>query len=350
MNARALLLLLPVLLLAIPSAGATPTTHYTPQTGDEFHYYETTVVNNGQGNDYGYVNSSFINGSISIINASPNGTDNTSYQSNTHWFDNQGDSGNLPSQGTFTFSGTTLHYLQGTDNQTGDNGTPVWFLVSTSLPRGASFYLLTTPFSIVSTNTSFPYSGSSTGYVSTIFAEGNGSYGYVVSAVDWQATYNWKMYFDPTTGYVVGYVYTEQDSDTQGDSFTYTDTLTVTTTSYPLTATSAPPPPPASASSNSDAELVGVVVLVLLVVVVVAVVLLLRSRRDRPLPRHSASGSVSFGSPPGTPPPPISLIPSQQPAVQQVILRETVKVNCKYCGALIDSTVTNCPNCGASRS
>jgi rubrerythrin len=44
------------------------------------------------------------------------------------------------------------------------------------------------------------------------------------------------------------------------------------------------------------------------------------------------------------------LTPSGQPAVQQIIIKETVKVNCRYCGSLIDSTAETCPFCGATRS
>jgi rubrerythrin len=44
-----------------------------------------------------------------------------------------------------------------------------------------------------------------------------------------------------------------------------------------------------------------------------------------------------------------------QPAAQAVIrekeiIREVVMIPCKYCGALMDQTVTVCPNCGAKRT
>ncbi|TMI68503.1 zinc-ribbon domain-containing protein [Candidatus Bathyarchaeota archaeon] len=32
------------------------------------------------------------------------------------------------------------------------------------------------------------------------------------------------------------------------------------------------------------------------------------------------------------------------------MIKEVVKVKCKYCGALIDSTVQACPFCGAPRT
>jgi zinc-ribbon domain len=99
---------------------------------------------------------------------------------------------------------------------------------------------------------------------------------------------------------------------------------------------------------------VGIVVAVVFVILLVAVVVWLLTRprgRPRQLPQHAAAGNIGFGPPP--PPyaysggaPPINLIPSGQP-VPQVVLRETVKVQCRYCGTLIDVTDKVCPNCGA---
>ena len=88
----------------------------------------------------------------------------------------------------------------------------------------------------------------------------------------------------------------------------------------------------------------------LVVIVVVALLLAVTRRRTR-LPTHSARGQVNFTAPPvGPPPPPISLTPAGQPPVQQVVIKETVKVNCRYCGQLIDTTAATCPFCGAPRT
>lgn len=41
-------------------------------------------------------------------------------------------------------------------------------------------------------------------------------------------------------------------------------------------------------------------------------------------------------------------VPSQQPQViYKEVIKEVVKVPCKYCGSLIDITGQKCPNCGA---
>jgi rubrerythrin len=34
---------------------------------------------------------------------------------------------------------------------------------------------------------------------------------------------------------------------------------------------------------------------------------------------------------------------------EQVVIREVAKVNCKYCGTLIPTTVDKCPYCGGPR-
>jgi hypothetical protein len=123
----------------------------------------------------------------------------------------------------------------------------------------------------------------------------------------------------------------------------------VTQTSYTLTPGTAP----ASSSGGSDNLwlTLGVILAVVVVIVVVIFVLAARSRRRHPLPKHSGTGQVSYvPPPPGPPPPGIHLTPSGQPAVQQIVIKETVKVNCRFCGALIDSTVDKCPFCGAPRN
>lgn len=336
-----------LLLTALPAASA----HYLPRAGDHLDYTETIVLDGGNGNYTGYNENTFINGSIAVASVLPNGTENASYQSSTHWMNNNGQSEKFPSVGTFTFSADTFHYVQGTDNQTGYTDPYVWFFMNSSLGRGATFYLLNTPFTVVSTNESHAGPGSPTGYVATIYALGNGSYQRNDVYGVFTATYSWAAYFDPSTGYIVGYVYTEHDTDAAGDGFTWVDTLSVTATSYPLTPT--PPPAVGSGPSPGPADLLlGAFVVVVVVGLLVVAVILLRSRsggRARHLPAHSTPGSVPY-APSYAAPSPVNLTPSGQPAVQQVVIRETVKTNCRYCGTLIDTTATVCPVCGAPRT
>jgi hypothetical protein len=341
-----------LVMLSMPPAGSVGH-QYAPAAGDSFHYYETVVLNDGSGPDYtGYTENTFVNGSISVTDIAKNGTVNASYQNSNSWSNNQGASEKWDSAGTFGFSPTSLQYVNGSDNQTGyANPVYVWFFMNDKLTVGTTFYLLNSPMAVVSTDYSYDLGG--TRYVETIFTEGNGSYSRNDAYGMLTANYNWKVYFDPGTGYIVGYLYTEHDSNAT-DGFTWTDTLSVTSSTYALTPAAAPPP----ASTPDAVSYIGVAVAIVFVVVIIVLVvwLVARSRRNRPrqLPQHAAPGNIGFGAPP--PPfapmggaPPIHLTPSQQP-IPQVVLRETVKVKCPYCGTLVDVTDKVCPNCGAPLS
>jgi hypothetical protein len=342
-----------LLLLLIPFAG-TAGAHYSPRGGDAFSYVETYALNGGTGNYTGYSESTATNGSVWVTAVAANGTESASYYNLNSYHNSTGASSQWNEAGRFTFSDVTFLYVNGTDNQTGYSNPYVWFLMDNSLAAGATFYVLNSELTVVSTNTSYHLGTAAGTYVRTIFAEGNGTFQRNDVYGVFTATYNWKAYFDPSTGYVVGYVYTEQDSDGSGDGFTIMDTLAVTSATYPLAAA----PPPSPSSSAGTGWLVWLVVgIVLVVVILVVIAVALRARRRAPLPTHSARGQVQFpsaGPPPPPPvgpaPPPISLTPSGQPAVQQLIIRETVKVNCRFCGNLIDSTVEKCPFCGAART
>jgi hypothetical protein len=344
MNPRWFLVAIPLLLLALPSASASGT-HYLPQTGDRFHYTETIQLASGVGNYSGYTESTYLNGTVGLTAVAPNGTESASYSNSGTWSNNTGSSETLNSAGTFTFSAQTFQYVQGTDNQTGYTNPYVWFYMDNSLAPGASFYILNTRMIVQSVNASYALDGK---YVATIAAQGTGSFQRNDEYGLFTASYTWQANYDPSTGYIVGYLYTEQDRDGAGDGFTVTDLLYVTTTTYALTPAVAPSASPGGSSSILPYTVIGVILLVVIVIVWLAV--RSRSRRGPSLPRHSAGGAVGYGPPPGTAPPPVNLIPSQQPAVQQVVLRETVKVNCRYCGALIDTTATVCPVCGAPRT
>ncbi len=346
---RALLAaLLVALLLGSLGAGAhpAPAAHHLPAAGDRFAYSEVAVVGNGTGNYTGYQDGTFTNGSISVSGVLPNQTAAAYYSNNNSWRDNQGDAEHWSSSGSFTFSPVTFRYVSGTDNQTGYTRPYVWFYIDNTLGTGGRFVLLNTPMSVVTTNASFPVGVTSTGYARTLFGEGNGSYQRNDSYGLFTASYTWKAFFDPATGYIVGYVYTEQDRDASGNGFDLIDRLVVTSTSYPLTAAAAPPPP--TSGSSSDLLLYVLLAVVVVVLVLIVVVVLARRSRRRSLPQHSAGGRVPYAPPPGGPPPPaIHLTPSDQPAVQQVVVREEVKVNCRYCGALVSPGTPTCPRCGA---
>ncbi len=338
------------ILLATPAVPLAATSHYLPNAGDEFHYSETLQLTNGVGNYTGYSEDSLYTGSISVTSVFPNGTTAASYQSNGTYRNNLGVNQPWSESGSFTFSPSTYHYVQGTDNQSGYVNPFVWFYINNSVPMGGTVWLLNTRMNVVSTDAAFPIGLSSTGYARSILAEGNGSYQRQDAYGTFAANYQWKAEFDPSTGFILGYSYVETDSDLAGDGFTWTDTLTDTQTSFAVTPTSGPSAPPFLSTMEIVVLAVGVTILVL---AVVAIALAYRRRRRATslggaLPRHPVS---TVPPPPGAgwTPPPIDLIPHEQPT-PQVVLRETVRVPCRYCGTLIDSTATVCPKCGAPRT
>jgi hypothetical protein len=428
------LTLLSALIITVSLAQGLPGGHYVPKQGDYFEYQELVTVGNGFGNYSGYTDSTNTQGSVHVTAVASNGTESAYYQNNDSWADNQGDSNTWTESGIFTFSANTFLYVHGTDNQTGYTNPYVWFYMNNSLPRGSSFTVLNTGMTVVSTDDNYEL-GSTNQYYVTIFAEGNGSYIRNDDYGFFNATYNWKAYYDPSTGYMVGYLYTEQDSDGSGDGFTYTDSLYITTHSYTLTPGQAPQNPPVissfaatpssftlgssttlgvtasggtgtltysyaglpggctsadtpslsctptatgtfavrayvndsagnsvSATTSftvnpqsgggggvSTLEILAIVFIVLIIIVIIIAIALRSHRRSSPLPKHASVRNASYG-PVGPAPPPVHLTPTDQPQIQQIVIKETVKVKCRYCEALIDSTAPTCPFCGAPQS
>ena len=344
---------LPLVLIsfALLSMAAAAPVHYTPNSGDYFTYYEVENLGNGTGNYQGYTEHTVVNGMERIVSVNSNGVVHAYYHYSWTYSNSTGQTLSGQSSGNYTFSYDSFLYLNGTDNQTGYVNPTVWFYMNNSLPVGSSFYLLNTRMTVESTD--LPYHLPTQGRtVKTIFTQGkssylrNDSYGY------FNAVYTWDAYFDPATGFIVGYEYTEQDSNSSGSGFTYTDTLNVNNTSYPLTQAEISTPLPGGFSGSGLIEIgfsIGIIALIAVVVLVVVF-----RRRKSSEPRHSQQpGPViddhSSPPPPAGPPESIDLTPKEAP-VQQIVIKEVVKVKCSYCGALMDSTAQNCPVCGAPRT
>ena len=349
---RVVLLFLPLLLLVVASAAGAGG-HYLPRANDRFDYSETVVLTGISGNYSTYSETTDVTGTVGVTAVASNGTDSASYSNSASWSDNNGSAYSWTSAGNFTFSAETFLYAHGTDNQTGYTNPSVWFYINDSLTQDDSFTLLNTVMNVASTQAVYDFGSGSEGSVKAILTEGNGTFQRNDIYGVFTAAYSWSAFYDPSTGYIVGYVYTEQDTDNAGDAFDISDTLFVTSTTYPLTPSS-PPPTTSSGGGLSTPLVLALILLVVVVVIVVVALALARSRRRAALPKHSARGDFGYGPPPGISPmgvpPPVHLTPSGQPAVQQIVLRETVKVNCRYCGTLIDTTDTVCPNCGAPRT
>ena len=313
---------------------------YVPHVGDYFSYYEVWNLGNGTGPTYsGYTEQMTVNGTEMMNAVSPDGNVSAYYNYSSNWSNNQGQSSPVSMSGNFTFSSVSFLYVNGTDNQTGPY---VWFLMDNSLPEGNTFYLLDTGMTVISNNYSF-YLPSQNRNVNTIYAQGSSNYQRDDSYGQFAATYTWDAYFDPATGFIVGYNYVESDTNsTSGDGFTITENLYVTSTSYSLT-TAAPSNPGVTLDLT---PYLGYIVAIVLIIVVVIIIYAF-SKRRKTLPEHPSQHEVPT---PGPPPPEIDLTPKQQPAVQQIVIKEVVKVKCLYCGALIDSTAEKCPYCGAPRT
>lgn len=340
-----LLAALAILLLA-SGGGATPA-HYAPHVGDGFAYTETVTVNGGLGNYTGYTEATYVNGSIELDAVATNGTVQAGYQYDGHYVNNSRGNYNYTASGSFYFDAENFSYLfNTTDNQSGYVRPAVWFWANNTLGVGGQFYDLDTLMTVTATSASYHLGTTAGNYVRAIVATGSGAYFRNDSYGRFNASYQWTSYYDPTTGYILGYLYTETDRDGSGNGFSYTDRLAVTETTYALTNTSAP----ATTSSVSPLDLVIVAVLVVVLIAIV-VALALRARRGPTLPKHSATGAPSFvAPPPGPGAAPVRLTPSGEPAVQQIVVRETIKVKCAYCGGLIDASATQCPFCGAARN
>ncbi len=307
-------------------------TRYTPNQGDYFSYHEVADLGSGTGDYAGYTEHTVVDGTERMTGVSGNGTVSANYIYTWTWSNSTGSTKTESSSGNFTFSSTSFLYLKGTDNQTGYVNPTVWFYIDNSTRKAGTFYLLNTLMTVKSTSYSY-YLPSQNRNVNTILAEGTSYYQRNDVYGQFNAAYTWKAHFDPATGYIIGYDYSEQDTSPLGTGFTYTESLYVTSGSYPLT----------TAAAISDlSQYVGYIAIGIVLAIVIVVLVYAVSRTRRTLPKHPP--------PSERPPPTIDLTPKQQPPVQQIVIKEVVKVKCRYCGALIDSTVQACPYCGAPRT
>jgi len=312
---------------------------YTPHQGDYFNYYEVINLTNGTGTyGYGYTEHETVNGIERMNQIFVNGTVASNYTYTWNWSNSSGSMQNGKSAGNFNWSANNFTYVKGNDSQIGYvKPLYVWFYMDNTTQQSSTFRLLNTQMTVTSTNYSYPLVLH--GNVKAIRAQGNSGYQRNDVYGQFNAAYSWTTYFDPSTGYIIGYDYIEQDTSATA-SFTYAETLYVTSTSYPLTT--APSAPTNSGSSSPLFLIIGLAFFIIFIVIIVIVIYAV-SRSRRSLPKH-AYPQVPIA------PPTIDLTPKQQPPVQQIVIKEVVKVKCKYCGALIDSTVQACPFCGAPRT
>ncbi len=355
MNKKSIIIIISLLaIISIVPFGAA----FTPNSGDTFSYYEVTDLGSGTGDYAGYTEHTTYSGTEAVTGVSSDGTVSAHYSYSYSWIDSSGSTETGNPSGDFTFSSKNFLYLNGTDDQTGYVNPTVWFAMDNSIPVGGTFTLLDTQMTVISRSYSY-YLSSQNKYINTIFAQGSSNYQRNDIYGQFNAAYTWNVYFDYSTGYIVGYTYEEYDTSPSA-GFKYTENLYVTSTSYPLTIVAAGPTPGPtiihiSPSPSTITQFVPSFILLsafalFIVIVIIAVLYAVSKGSKKTLPRHPYQQPYQRPPPPpSSPPENIDLTP-KQPQVQQIVIREVVKVKCRYCGALIDSTAQTCPICGAPRT
>ena len=350
MNHKIFAAALSILLIALAvAANANSVSAYAPQSGDFFNYSETTIVNNGQNSYAGYTDQTQTTGMEKMTTISQSNVSAT-YSYSFKYSNNQGLSNSSSSSGNYTWSTSSFTYVKETDHQVGyTNPIYVWFDMNPSLPVGGTFYVLNTQFTILSKNYSLQLPTEGNKYVQSIQTKGTGQYQRNDSYGLFTASYTWYEYFDPSTGYIIGYNYVEQDNGSyrgQAGSFTYTDNLYVTSTSYNLAPANPPPVNPIDTLLALAPYLFFALTVVVLSVVVVVYASKRRRRMDT-IPEHPLGPSTLPRAPPSTPLESAIDLGSKPPP--QIVIRDVAKVNCKYCGTLIPTTADTCPYCGGPR-
>jgi hypothetical protein len=233
-----------------PSSGA-----FSPHQGDFFLYSETSDLGNGTGNYAGYSEHQTVTGNENVTGVSGN-TASMTYHYSYDWSNSSGSTLSGSSGGPYTFSVSTFLYVNGTDNETSFGGVnyvypSVWFAMNNSLPVGSNFTILNTSMKIISKNATInlPTEGVS---VNSIFAQGTGVYERDDVYGQFNASYAWNAWYDPSTGFIIGYSYVEHDTNPDGDGFGYTDKLYVTSTSYPLSILTTPTTTTTSSATTSS--------------------------------------------------------------------------------------------------
>jgi len=230
------------LLISVAGIRSTPfSTAFSPHQNDFFKYNETSDLGNGTGNYAGYTEHQTATGGENVTGVSGN-TVSMNYGYSYDWSNSSGATLTGKSGGPYTFSDSSFLYIRGTDNVTSFGGAKyvnptVWFAMNSLLLVGANFTILNTPMKIMSSITTV-FLPTEKVMVNAIFAQGSGTYQRNDVYGQFTASYTWSAWYDPATGYIIGYNYVEQDTNPNGDGFTYADKLYVTASSYQLSIAS----------------------------------------------------------------------------------------------------------------
>jgi len=233
---KAVVLLLLFLFLSLTTMRSASAA-FSPKQGDFFRYTEMINLGNGTGNYLGYTENENATGGENVTGVSGSIV-SMNYGYSYTWHNSSGTTLTGSSGGPYTFSDTTFLYVNGSDNETSFGGIKytdpaVWFAMNSSLPAGSNFTILNSQLKIVSRNATV-FVPTQSVIVSAILAQGSGSYQRNDIYGEFNAAYSWSVWYDPSTGYIIGYNYVEHDTNATGDGFTYSDKLYVSASSYPL--------------------------------------------------------------------------------------------------------------------
>ncbi len=320
--------------------------------GECFQYRELIAIYDGKGNYSGYSCNIWINGTESVTGFSSNSSVDMHYNYSCAIISTSGDYNNpYMGSGTFNFSSVSCNYINGTDNETGYNHSHVWFYVHPSLEKGNETSLLGTPMTVVSNSYNYKPGGSKN-TINTIYLSGNGTCVRDDSFGHFNADYTWKGYFDHSAGFIAAYIYTQVDSNSNGDGFSCTNSLYVSHSTYGVNISEVAPVSHVTTTSPSFpyTDLFVIIAFIFVLLIIVAVVAS-RGKRNKLKQHSSYSPGVNMKHEHSDNEHEIKPEPDpEQKVTEQVVIKEIVKVKCQYCGALIDSTVEKCPFCGAPRT
>ena len=217
--------------LALVLLAAGPAVAGVPHVGDSFTFDSTTTVDQGQGDYFGYSETTTSHYRYSVDSVS--GTDATLSGLGSWTYSNTSggyEAGSNPYHPTFSL--TSRMYLSGYDGpalRDTPNAT-VWFWILTPVVVGQVIQVLDEPLTVASTTATYwigalPHS--------VILLQGSGAYTRDDVYGVFSATYTDRYYFDATSGFIVAEQYTEQDTSSTA-SFVNSTMLSVSSSSYAI--------------------------------------------------------------------------------------------------------------------
>jgi ribosomal protein S18 acetylase RimI-like enzyme len=134
---------------------------------------------------------------------------------------------------TFSFSWVTRKYLWGFDVNGTYTDPSVWFWVPTPLSLGETVPILDSNYTVSSLSSTF-WEGFPPVPKLGARMDSSGSHLRVDDYGQFQATWTDSYWFNPSTGFLIGEVYTEHDDNSLGDGFDWKEVASVVASSYPI--------------------------------------------------------------------------------------------------------------------